>query len=449
MKITFIGGASEVTGANYLLESKNTKILIDCGLHQGSNENESQNANPFPYDLSKISALLITHSHIDHTGRIAQLVKQGYRNDIYSTHPTKDATYDLLLDARHLMEKERPDQEPLYEIEDIDQAFSQWKTIKYHEIFEIGDFTIEYFNSGHILGSASILIKAEGKSIVFSGDLGNTPAPLVAPTEYIPSADYALIESAYGNRVHESVDKRQELLEDIIEDAVKSGGTLLIPAFAMERTQELLYELNDLVEHGRIPRVPIYIDSPLAIKLTATYKKYSRDSDFYNKEAINKIKNGDEIFNFPGLKFTLTTEQSKEINEVPPPKIIIAGSGMSNGGRILHHELRYLSDPKNSILFIGYQAYGTLGRKIIEKEPFVSIFGEKVAVRCKVKAIGGYSAHADQPLLLKWIESMRGSLKRVFVVQGEPEESQPLALKIKDTFAIDAIVPEPNQVIEL
>lgn len=450
MKILFLGGAQEVTGSNYVLQSGETKLLIDCGLHQGQSSAQKENEKEFDFDPKSITATLITHGHIDHIGRIPQLIKRGFLGHVYSTPPTHDSAYELLLDAHHLMENDATENHPpLYAIEDIDQAMRQWKTIRYHQKFSIGPFEIEFFNSGHILGSASIVVSAEGKKIVFSGDLGNIPAPLVKDTEYIKDVDYALIESAYGNRAHESVEERKNILEDLIEDTVRLRGTLMIPAFALERTQQLLYEINDLIEHGRIPRIPVFIDSPLAIKLTTVYQKYAHDPEYFDAEAIAKLERDGEIFNFSGLRFTLTKQESKEINNVPPPKVIIAGSGMSNGGRILHHQMRYLSDPQSTILFVGFQSEGTLGRQIINKEPMVTIFGEKIPVRCRVRAIGGYSAHADQPLLIKWIESMRDSVKKVFVVQGEIDQSEPLAAKIRDTFAIDASVPTPGTMVEL
>ncbi|HEX4104444.1 MAG TPA: MBL fold metallo-hydrolase RNA specificity domain-containing protein, partial [Candidatus Paceibacterota bacterium] len=266
------------------------------------------------------------------------------------------------------------------------------------------------------------------------------------PTEMVDFADYCLIESTYGDRVHQNVDQRREMLEDAVEDTVRSGGTLMIPTFAMERTQELLYHLHQLFQEGRIPRVPVFIDSPLAIKLTAIYKKYE---SYFNPQTAEIAKSGDDILNFPGLRLTLTTEQSKEINDVPPPKIVIAGSGMSNGGRILHHEKRYLPDPKSMIIFVGYQAQGSLGREILDGAREVRIFGETVPVRCKKINIPGYSAHADQPHLLEWLGHMRQSLKKVFVVQGEQQSSEALKQKIVDEMAVLAEVPKPNETVTL
>jgi len=451
MKLTFCGGAGAVTGSSYLLESGGMKILIDCGLHQGGSFSEDQNFQPFSFKPEEISAVFVTHAHIDHIGRLPQLVKAGFKGTIYSAPPTKDFAELLLLDSEHLLKEESDKRKkpPLYETADIIKTMGFWQKRKYHEIVKVGGFTVELYDAGHILGSASILVSAEGKRIVFSGDLGNNPSPFINPTEYIKDADYALVESAYGNRVHELLDKRKELVEDAIEETVRAGGVLMVPAFAMERTQEMIFELNELVENGRIPKVPVFIDSPLAIKLTAVYEKYSTDPLYFNPEAIKLIKGGDAIFNFPGLRMTLTKEESKEINNVPAPKVIVAGAGMSNGGRILHHEIRYLPDPKSTLLIVGYQVVGSLGRKVLDGEKMVKIFGEEVRVNCRVKQVSGYSAHADQPQLLKWVEEMHGTLKKVFVVQGDADESAALTQKIRDELAIMAEAPSYGESITL
>ncbi len=457
MKLTFWGGVGEVTGSNYLLEADGgaggtggaaTKILIDCGLHQGSHYAERRNFEKFPYDPKEIAAVFITHSHLDHIGRLPSLVREGFAGKVYSTAATKDFAELMLLDSEHILarEAEREHRPPLYATEDIMRLRARWDSLRYHEPFTVGPFTVELYDAGHILGSAIIKVRAEGKTVVFSGDLGNAPAPIIRPTERIEEADYCLVESTYGGRVHEDVDKRKEQLEDVIEDTVKSGGTLMVPTFAMERTQELLYHLHQLFEEGRVPRVPVFIDSPLAIKLTAVYKKYE---SYFNPETAHIAKSGDDILNFPGLRLTLTTEQSKEINGVPPPKVVIAGSGMSNGGRILHHELRYLPDPKSAILFVGYQAKGSLGREIMDGAKEVRIFGETVPVRCRKVDIPGYSAHADEPRLLWWLSPMRQSLKKVFVVQGEEESSAALARKIVDDLAVEAEVPKAGETVVL
>jgi metallo-beta-lactamase family protein len=448
MKLTFYGGVGEATGANYILESNETKVMVDCGLHQGSHYAERENFEPFPYDAAGISAVFITHSHLDHIGRLPSLVKAGFKGAIYSTSATRDFAELMLLDSEHLLSKEaeREKRPPLYTSEDIERTMSQWRGLNYHAKVSVGDFEVDLFDAGHILGSAIIRIKVEGKTIVFSGDLGNTPAPIIQPTETIDAADYCVIESTYGDRVHANVDQRREMLEDAVEDTVRAGGTLMIPTFAMERTQELLYHLHQLFQEGRIPSVPVFIDSPLAIKLTAVYKKHE---NYFNPATRQIAATGDDILNFPGLHLTLTTEQSKEINNVPPPKIVIAGSGMSNGGRILHHESRYLSDPKSEIIFVGYQAVGSLGRELLDGAKEVKIFGETIPVRCRKVNIPGYSAHADQPRLLAWLDPMKRTLKKVFVVQGEEQSSEVLAHKIIDGLAILAEVPHPGESVSL
>ncbi|HDH31215.1 MAG TPA: MBL fold metallo-hydrolase [Candidatus Wolfebacteria bacterium] len=462
MKLIFYGGTKTVTGANYLIEEGKSKILVDCGLYQGSNFCERLNFKPFPYNPKEIKVVLITHAHIDHIGRLPKLYKDGFRGQIFSTKPTKEFAEYLLLDSEGILGKEakRKNLAPIYNTEDVQGALSLWKGIDYHQKIKINGLEAEFFDAGHILGSSFIRVSnKEGKKVIFSGDLGNVATPLVKDTESLPEADYVLIESTYGNRIHENLNKRKDMLEDLIEETFKVGGTLMIPAFAMERTQDLLYELNSLVENKRIPKVPIFIDSPLAIKLTEVYKKYSSNSEYFDKEAINLAKSGDLIFNFPGLKFTLKTEQSKKIKNVAPPKVIIAGSGMSQGGRIIHHERLYLPDPKSTILFIGYQAMGSLGRRIFDgnraikrgltSTNFVKIFGKKVQVKCRVAAIGGYSAHADKLKLLSWIKPQRTKLKKVFIVQGEGDQMIPLAQKIKDEFAIEVDIPSMNDEVIL
>lgn len=448
MKITFFGGAGSVTGSNYMVESGNTKILIDCGLAQGSKFAEQKNFEPFAYDPAEVAAVFVTHAHVDHTGRLPKLVKDGFKGGVYSTPPTRDFAELLLIDSEHVLgdEAARDNMPVLYTTEDIEALMAIWHGVPYHESREIGDFKVTLYDAGHILGSAAIKVEAEGKSVVFSGDLGNYPAPIIHPTEHLPAADYVLIESTYGARVHEDTSKREKELEEVILRAAKEGGVLMIPAFAMERTQELLYHFHELVSQGRIPKIPVYIDSPLAIKVTAVYKKYE---SYFNADTFKLVKSGEDILNFPGLHLTLTVEQSKEINEVPAPKIILAGSGMSNGGRILHHERRYLSDPKSTILFVGYQAVGTLGKRILDGAKEVRIFGEEVPVNCHIETITAYSAHADQPRLLAWLRPQKDRLKKVFVVQGEEDSSDILAEKIRTDLDLDAYVPKEKEEVVL
>ena len=453
VKLYFYGAARSVTGANYLLEvgdeTHKTKILIDCGLSQGGRMIEKENYENFPYDPKGIQALLVTHAHIDHTGRIPKIYRDGFRGKIFGTPPTLDFAKLLLLDSEHIIREEAEKQgiESLYTIDNVESASELFEKIDYHKEFEIGpEITAEFLDAGHILGSSIIKIKAEGKTIVFSGDLGNPPTPFLRPTEFVDQADYVVIESAYGDRLHESREERQEILKNTIKDTIGKGGVMMIPAFAIERTQELLFELNDLVEHRDIPAVPVFLDSPLAIKATAIYQKYP---EYYNKEAVYLIKSGDEIFKFPNLKFTPTIEDSKKINDIPAPKIVIAGSGMSTAGRILHHERRYLPDLKSTLLIIGYQTKGSLGRRILDGEKEVRIFDETVPVRCNIKAIGGYSAHADQAGLKNWIDKIKRPIKKVFLVQGEEAAETALQNIVKKELRIDVEAPEMGESFEL
>ena len=449
MKLTFYGATRQVTGSNFLLESGGQKILVDCGLNQGDSFVEKHNFEPFPYNPKEILAVLVTHPHVDHVGRLPKLYKDGFRGKVYSTPPCRDCAQILLTDSEHILiqEAERFKQPVIYGVREIEELMTHWEGVEYHQQITVGNFKATFYNAGHILCSAFIVVEAEGKRIIFSGDLGNSPAPMIGKREDPPAdIDYCLIEGTYGNRVHPPMEERKGILENMIEDTVKSGGVLMIPAFAMERTQELLFELNDLAEHGRIPHVPIFVDSPLAIKLTEVYKQYSQ---YFDAETQKRIKSGESIFNFPGLKMTLTVDESKKINDVPPPKVIIAGAGMSNAGRILHHEQRYLSDPKSAIFMVGYQAEGSLGRRILDGEKKVKVLGEMVNVRCRVVVATGYSAHGDQPQLLEWLTPMREHVKKVFVIHSEEESGKELAQKMRDELAIDGELPEPGSTVEL
>ncbi len=447
-QLTFCSGAGEVTGSNFLFEAEGAKIMIDCGMIQTRKTADDRNFEPFPYDPKEISALFVTHAHLDHTGRIPRLVSQGYSGPVYSTVPTKKISELMLTDSLGVLEKEsRRENTPLvYTEPDIKSTMKLWKTVPYHSPVNIGPFSVVLRDSGHILGSAMVEITYNGKKIIFTGDLGNSPAPLLNDTEKITDADYLVMESVYGDRNHEPHEEKRRRTEEAIENTVKSGGVLMIPAFSLERTQDLLFEINNLVENGRIPPVPIYLDSPLAINVTKVYRE---SEEFFNKKTRHQIKGGDDIFNFPGLKMTLSTEESKEILRSPSPKIIIAGSGMSNGGRIIHHEKNYLPDPKSTLLLVGYQSIGTPGRLLQEGVKHIRILGEDIPVNARVVSIFGYSSHKDSDHLFAFVEDTADRVKKVFAVLGEPRSSLFLTQRLRDYLGVDASAPERGDRVEL
>ena len=443
-KVGFFGGVDAVTGSNFLFEADGKRVMIDCGLFQGDLFADDRNREDFAFDAATIDVLLVTHAHIDHIGRIPKLVKAGFKGVIYSTPPTEELTELMLLDTTRILAHEAvaSGREPIYTERDVRDTMKLWTSHEYYAPFAITPLlSCEFKDAGHILGSAMMFLTLNGKVMVFTGDLGNSPTPLLRDTDSIKGATYLLMESVYGDRNHENRDERKEMLRKIITESIAHGGVLLIPAFSLERTQELLFELNDLVEHHGIPDVKIYVDSPLAIKATEVYR---RSEKYFNKETQHIIKNGDDIFKFPRLYFTETKQESMEIWETKGPKVIMAGSGMANGGRIVHHLKHYLGDPKNAVLLVGYQAAGTPGRRLAEGAKTVRLYGDDVAVKAKMYNIHGYSGHKDMDHLLEFVEGGRETLQKIFVTIGEPKSSMFLAQRIRDYLGLDAIVPNPK-----
>ncbi len=449
-RITFCSGVGTVTGANFLLETDKSSILVDCGMIQGEKFALEDNAKPFFYDVSAINALLITHAHLDHVGRIPKLVKEGYQGPIYSTPETRELAEIVLTDAVGIlaMEAKQNGGVPMYGMEDVEAVFPLWKTIPYHQESKItDDVSVFLKDAGHILGSAMIeVIISNTMKILFTGDVGNSPAPLLRDTEEIGDVDYLITESVYGDRNHESKDLRSQQFEKVVNDTLARGGTLVIPAFSIDRTQVLLYELNNLVEQKRIPSVPVFVDSPMAIKATEIYQA---STQLFNDQVQEQIRKGDNIFSFPHLQFTVSQNESRDIERLQGAKIILAGSGMSVGGRVLSHESDFLPDPKNTILLVGYQTTGSLGRQLADGSKKVSIHGREIKVKAHIETQYGYSAHKDSDHLVEFVATASDRLKQVFVVMGEPKASMHLAQRLNDELTVKAIVPEREKGYEL
>jgi metallo-beta-lactamase family protein len=445
-KLYFFGGSDTVSGSNFLLETGGKKYLIDCGLFQGFKYASDENRNPFSYNPKEIDALFVTHAHMDHIGRIPKLVRDGFIGNIYSTPETKEIVPLMFADALSLMEdeKKRGGLDPIYKKEDIERTMSLWRTSALGDELEIGESTVVFESSGHILGGATITFKGKKKSILFTGDLGNTNNLLLEEATIPKGIDYLLTESVYGDRNHESSSERKEKLKKAIVETLEKKGILIIPAFSLERTQHLLFEINNLVENGEVGQIPVYFDSPLAIKLTEIYK---RNTSSFKDSVRKQIEEGDDIFDFPKLSLTRGREDSEEIWHTPSPKIILAGSGMSMGGRVVSHEKKYLSNPSTTILFVGYQAAGSLGRQLSEGSKKIFINGEKVEVRAKIMQVEGYSSHRDSDGLVDFVSKI--SPEKVFVAMGEPKAATFLAQRVREELGISAVVPERDSVYEI
>ena len=474
MKITFLGAAKTVTGSNFLVEAAGKKFLVDCGMYQGKITEELENSDPFLYDVNEIDFMLLTHAHIDHSGRIPKLYNEGFRGNVYATKATCDLCEIMLPDSGHIQEVEiewknrkrmRESKEPLpplYTAEDAYKCLEIFKPVQYDDIVEIDEnISVRFNDAGHMLGSAIIEIWAteNGKTTkaVFTGDLGNNDLPLLDSPTMISNADYLIMESTYGGRLHMRNDDKAKMFLDIVSETLDNGGRVIIPSFAVGRTQEILYELDRLKEeygqdeefarkYEKIMNVPVYVDSPLAISATEVFKK---NTELFEDEIQEKIKRGDNPLEFNGLQFTRTAEESKALNEDMRPAIILSASGMCEVGRIKHHLKHNLWNPNSTILFVGYQAPGTLGRTIVDGAEKVKIFGEEIAINARVEYIEGYSGHADQTWLLNFIYSFTNPPKNVFLVHGEEEGQEILKQKIEDTSECKVIIPDFGESYEL
>ena len=449
MKISFHGATREVTGSCYLVENDKTRLLVDCGMFQGSAFADAKNFRDFGFDPKTIDAVVVTHAHLDHCGRLPKLIKEGFHGKIYTTPPTAKLVKLVLEDAEQVMDDDawRESRPKLYEREDVDDVMTHLTAVEYSRRVKLDGLSFRFRDAGHILGSSFVEIEETGGArVAFSGDLGNVPDPILKPTAQLARQDALVMESTYGNRLHEQLEKRKDQLQYVVEQTLMEKGVLIIPAFAIERTQELLFELNELIEKKSVPAVDMYLDSPLAIRASEVFQEFP---DYYNREALKRLSEGDDLFSFPGLHKTMSRDESKAINDSPRPKVIIAGSGMMNGGRILHHLVRALGDPRSTVLIIGYQSYGTLGRRLYTGERRVDVLGERINVKARIASIGAYSAHADQHGLLNWVKAAEAPPGHIYCTHGEEAASAALASRITEEFGIKADVPRMDQVIEI
>mgnify|MGYP002578314249 FL=1 len=473
MKITFLGATRTVTGSNFLVEAAGKKFLVDCGMWQGREDIEIQNGEDFEYNPAEIDFMLLTHAHIDHSGRIPKLYNEGFRNKIYAHKATCDLCTLMLPDSGHIQEAEiewknrkrirkgEKELPPLYTAEDALKSLEVFEPVKYDEIVEITpDIHVRFNDAGHMLGSSIIelWVKEDGKETktVFTGDLGNNDIPLLSEPTMIESTDYLVMESTYGSRLHLRNEEKAKMFLDIVSETLDNGGTVVIPSFAVGRTQEILYEINKLKDiitdeefkrrYKTLMKSPVYVDSPLAISATEVFKE---NMELFDEETQAQIMQGDNPLEFPGLEFTRTADESKALNEDPKSSIIISASGMCEVGRIKHHLKHNLWNPKSTILFVGYQAPGTLGYSIVNGAKKVKIFGEEIAVNARIEYIEGYSGHADQEGLMNFIYSFITKPKHIFLVHGEPESQDILQAKIEEETKIGVTVPEFGETYEL
>ena len=473
MKITFLGATKIVTGSNFLVEAAGKKFLVDCGLYQGKAELEEQNYREFDYNPAEIDFMLLTHAHIDHSGRIPKLYNDGFKGPIYAHKATCDLCQIMLPDSGHIQEMEaewknkkrirkgQPTRGPLYTAEDALKCMEIFVPVKYDEIIQVSENIYVRFNdAGHMLGSSTIEIwaKEDGKETkaVFSGDLGNNDIPLLSEPTMIDNCDYLVMESTYGSRLHIRNDQKAELFLKIVSETIDNGGTVVIPSFAVGRTQEILYEINKikenrhdeefLREYRTLMKVPVYVDSPLAISATQVFKE---NMDLFEDEVKEEMERGNNPLEFPGLKFTQTADESKALNESDEPSIIISASGMCDVGRIKHHLKHNIWNPKSTILFVGYQAPGTLGYEIVNGAKKVTIFGEEFAVNARIEYIEGYSGHADQEGLMNFVYSFYNKPRHIFLVHGEEESQEVLRNKILENTGIGVTIPEYGETYQL
>jgi metallo-beta-lactamase family protein len=468
MKITFLGAAKVVTGSCYLIETSKTTFLVDCGMFQGHADEENSNAAPFPFGMNDLDFMLLTHAHIDHSGRIPRLWVNGYRHPIYATKATADLCSIMLPDSGHIQEMDtewdnrkrmrsgKPAEQPLYTYQDAVDCQKLFNRRKYDEAFNPApDVKVIFRDAGHILGSSilEIWVTEESKEtkLVFSGDLGNKNIPIMRDPTIIDEADCLVVESTYGDRLHENSAHKVERFVTIINDTIARGGNVVIPSFAVGRTQEIIYELHNQRENlgdkiQALLKTPVFIDSPLAVSATEVFRQ---NIDCFDEEAAAYIKNGDNPLDFPNLHFVKTMEESKALNDDKSSKIIISASGMCDAGRIRHHLKHNLWRKESTILFVGYQAEGTLGRQLVDGAKHVKIFGEDIRVNARIESIEGFSGHADRDGLLAWIGAFKKKPAQIILVHGEDEAQKSFANLLQQKFSIKPAIPSMGESITL
>ena len=460
--LTFLGATGTVTGSRYLVEAHGRRILIDAGLFQGPKELRARNWEPLPIEASSLAAVVLTHAHIDHTGFLPRLVKDGFAGPTFATTPTVRLLQVVLPDAGHLQEEEaryankvgsskHAPALPLFTVTDAQQALRTVRSLAFGQSWPLyPGCEFRYHRQGHILGAAAVELKlktagGDHTTVYFSGDVGRYDVPILKMPEPYPGSTYLVVESTYGDRLHDAGDARDQLA-DAIDEAVERGGVILIPAFAIDRTQEILYLLSELIESQQIKPLPIFLDSPMAREATAAYRTYVREHD---SEMLALAGDGVDRLSPPGLQITGRVDESKRLNGIAGPAIIISASGMATGGRILHHLRHRLPDPANTILFVGYQAAGTRGRKLLDGCETIKIFGEEVPVAAQIRSISSLSAHADADELQIWASQAEITPRTVFVTHGEPDASRALADRFAARFGWDCVVPRLGERVTL
>lgn len=476
MKIKFLGATKSVTGSMHILECNGKKILIDCGLFQGRRGESNYRNKNFPFDPKSIERVVLSHAHIDHSGNLPNLVKKGYQESIYSTFATRDLCVVMLKDSAHIQEKDAeylnkrknrpfdfaqggelvepqglPPIEPLYDMNDVEMSLALFRGIGYRKGFYVtAEVKLTFFDAGHILGSALSLfdISENDKSIrlAYIADLGRKNMPILKDPEMIDDIDFMIIESTYGNRLHDDLQKADEKLAKVVNDTISRGGKIIVPAFSLSRTQDMVFSLNRLQDAKKIPKIKVFIDSPLSVSITEIFKLHP---ECFDKETNQIIAAHENPFGLKDIHYITDVEESKKLNHFEEPCIIISASGMCESGRILHHLKNNIENPKNTILVVGFMAKDTLGRKIVEHKEKVKIFGEEYTLRAQVEIIDAFSAHADRGELLEYVNHTKDSLKGVFVVHGEEEQSQALADGIKDLGIQNVIVPDLGEEVTI